>query len=537
MRCAPALVALMILLAAGASPWTSPCFAQWTDFAADPQHTGQSSDSPQSLSQILWQTPVDLDPQYTGGQLTANYGSPLVTADDTVIVPVKTGSNGGFELEGLSAATGAPLWTQTSNYVLPSHNDTPVYQPALTTSGLVYYAGAGGTIDYANANTGAVGGQIAFFGSNNYQANPVAFNAAIQIDTPLTTDSAGDVFFGFQSSGAALPGYPNGIPSGIARIAANGTATFVSAASAAGDFSINAPSINSAPALSPNGNTLYVAVTNGYSGTNSYLLALSSQTLATTSKVQLSDPVSGNAVVSGDSTASPTIGPDGSVYFGVLPNSNSTNNGRGWMLHFSADLSTTETPGAFGWDDTPSIVPASLVPQYTGSSKYLLMTNFNYTGEGAGNGVNELALLDPSATEIDPVSGQTVMKVVLSIADPTSDPAAGANADYQWDTNSAAVDLANDSAYITDTDGQLFSWNFADNSLSQDIALGSPTSQAFTPTVIGPNGTVFAIDDGTLYAVGVVPEPATLALLGLSAAGMLCGRPTRRRRRKLTAVN
>ena len=47
-------------------------------------------------------------------------------------------------------------------------------------------------------------------------------------------------------------------------------------------------------------------------------------------------------------------------------------NGRGWLLHFDATLATSKVPGSFGWDDTASIVPASMVPSYTGGSPYLL---------------------------------------------------------------------------------------------------------------------------------------------------------------------
>ena len=66
---------------------------------------------------------------------------------------------------------------------------------------------------------------------------------------------------------------------------------------------------------------------------------------------------------------------------------------------------TTKTPGAFGWDDTPSIVPASMVPSYHGSSTYLLMTKYNnYAGEG-GDGVNKIAILDPNAMTDRPGHG------------------------------------------------------------------------------------------------------------------------------------
>jgi hypothetical protein len=41
-----------------------------------------------------------------------------VTASNTVIVPVKTGASGGFELQARSRATGTLGWTLTSDYTV-----------------------------------------------------------------------------------------------------------------------------------------------------------------------------------------------------------------------------------------------------------------------------------------------------------------------------------------------------------------------------------------------------------------------------------
>ena len=47
-----------------------------------------------------------------------------------------------------------------------------------------------------------------------------------------------------------------------------------------------------------------------------------------------------------------------------------------------------------------------MVPSYAGTSTYLLMTKYNnYRGVGSGDGVNRLAIIDPHATQIDPISG------------------------------------------------------------------------------------------------------------------------------------
>src|SRR6185436_9018428 len=176
---------------------------------------------------------------------------------------------------------------------------------------------------------------------------------------------------------------------------------------------------NSAPALSNDGGTLYVVVKSGSTEYYGYLLGLDAVTLATKYKVLLKDPRNGqanNAGIRDSSTASPTVAPDGDVYFGIF--GNPSNGSRGFLLRFSGNLSVEKTPGGFGWDYTTAIVPASMAPLYTGSSSYLIFAKYNNYATGDGGGVNRIALLEPNAAQIDPHAsgnGLVEMREVLTV--------------------------------------------------------------------------------------------------------------------------
>jgi hypothetical protein len=479
----------------------------WGSYAGNPQHTALSAVPSQSLDQIAWQTPVDLDPQYSGSDLLIHYGSPLVTPADTVIVPVKTGATNGFEVRAFSGPTGTAEWTLTTDYILPPHDWTPSYSPVLTPGGRLYFAGAGGTVYYTDSPdspTATTGGQLAFYGISNY--THAGFDGSVYISTPITSDANGDIFFGFQVTGSN----PLNLQSGIARIGANGTGTWVSATAASGDSGLVEVPQNCAPALSNDGSTLYIAVSSGNFGRGD-LLALNSTTLATVGEVALKDPATGNnALITDDSTASPTVGSDGDVYYGVLENPFASNHDRGWLLHFSGNLTQTKIPGAFGWDDTASIVPASMVPSYKGTSSYLLMTKYNNYAEYGGAGQNKIAILDPNAMAADPVTGAGVMQEVETILGPTPDPQFDQTypgAVREWCINTAVVDPATDSVLANSEDGTLYRWDLANNTFSQKIVLTTGQGEAYTPTVIGADGTVYAINNAVLYAVQASTNP------------------------------
>jgi hypothetical protein len=493
-------------------------------YSHDPQHTCQSAYASQIPQAIRWQTPVDLAPVYSGGDLLTHYGSPLITNGNTVLVPVKTTSSGSFQLEGRSGANGTLMWTVKSDYTLPSHNWIPSWSPTLLPSDLkVVMPAAGGTV-LVRTNPNSVRGnliRVAFFGIANYNQNPSAFNSAIQICTPITSDSSGNLYFGYVSSGVSLPGYPNGIPSGLARISSAGAGTFASAASLAGDNNMTKVVTNCAPAVTSDGSSVYVGVDAGNFSTG-YLCKLNSSDLSRQASVFLRDPRNSAwpALMSDDGTASPTIGPDGQVYYGVLEYNLGSNHERGWMLHFSGDLSTTKTPGAFGWDDTASIVPASAVPQYSGTSTYLILTKYNNYANGGGDGHNKLAVLDPNATETDPITGATVMLEVITILGPTPDPFFGGGAVREWCINSAAIDAANKCAVVNSEDGHVYRWDFPSNSLSPAFPMAAATGEAYTPTLIGPDGAVYAINNAELYCCQASASPSPSFLNGLTPEGL-----------------
>jgi hypothetical protein len=55
---------------------------------------------------------------------------------------------------------------------------------------------------------------------------------------------------------------------------------------------------------------------------------------------------------------------------------------------------------------------------------------------------------------------------------------------------------------VTSEDGILHRWNLGTNTFSEKIRLANEIGEAYTPTVIGPDGAVYAINNTMLYAVG-----------------------------------
>jgi hypothetical protein len=482
-----------------------PPAVAWAGFAGNAQHTAVALNMPQPFHRVRWTAKVDLHPVLSGHELLIHYGAPMITAANTVLVPTRVSTKAGFRVVAYSGTSGARRWSLSTDYRPPaflarSGAFAPPLPAALTPAGTLAVAGAGGTI-LMRGNADAAAGpvhRIVFYGAAQWRAHPSAYNKAVHVTTPLTAGPDGSVYFGFTVTGPTSAH----LRSGVARIDANGHATWIAARAAAGSRAIARVAINCAPALSPDGTTLYLALTGPK---RSMLAGLSATTLRPRFRTLLKDPLTGRrAQLLSSSTASPTVGPDGDVFYGIEENPFGTHDARGWLLHYNATLTQGKVPGSFGWDNTVSVLPAGAVPGYHGTSPYLLVSKYNnYLGlPPQGDGRNRVAVLDPRASQKDPYTRVRVMKAVQTVLAPVHPPREPRRARYEWCINSAAVDLADDSVIVNNEDGTVYRWDLARNRLAEKFHLNRPRPEAYTPTLIGPDGTVYAINNATLYAIG-----------------------------------
>jgi hypothetical protein len=513
--CAPVLIQAQ-------TPW-------WGQYGRNAQHTAQVTTGVQAMNHVLWSKAIDLFPPYSGGDLFLHYGCPLVANGGTLVMTVRSGVGNTwspavntYQLEGHNPQTGAVLWTQTTDWIDPPHGWIPSCGSAIGPDNKLYTPGAGGTVYVRSSadSASATVSQICFYGLSTYQGNQSLYNSDVKICTPITVDASGNIFFGFY----VTAGSTTGLSCGIARISSTGAGTWVSATAASGNPGNNEVGTNCAPAISNDGASVYVAVkAQGHgSYSNPKLLQLDSTTLGTVHSAALAGPSGTFAYILDDGTSSPMVGPDGDVYYGTWY----SNIARGFMLHYSSDLQTAKTASAFGWDDTASCVPASCVPSYTGSSSYLILTKYNnYSDSGAdGDGLNQLALLDPNDTETYQVTygdhraapSYTTMKEILTVLGPT--PNANLPGVNEWCINTAAIDVLNKSAIVNSEDGHSYRWDFTTNTLTEANNLAPPTGEAYTPTITDSDGRAYAVNNAQLFAMWDGAVPSTLTFSSNSVA-------------------
>ena len=478
----------------------------WAGHGGNWSHTGISSVPSRKLDAILWSASIDINPRYSGNDLLTHYGEVCVTGSNVVITSVKQNLTDGFKIQAYKG-TGASLWSADTDYSLPSQSWIPSCSPTLVfTRGtfadpMVAYPMGGGRVAFRFTNSPTAPPVVhAFYGDANFAANSAPYLSNVKICTPLTTSLDGTIYFGFQVSG----GNPLNLTSGLGKIDKDGNGSWIPATSLSGDGAVNQIKINCAPGLDARCQNLYITTSTGSFG-RGFLARVNPTTFQVLSRVRLLDPRNGNdANIDDQGTSSPLIGPDGDVYQGVLV---SGNHSRGFLLHYSADLSQTKIPGAFGWDDTPTVVPSYMVGGYTGNSQYLLFCKYNnYAGAG-GTGQNRVAVVDPNVSDLESISNIQTMRVADSVLCPTPDGEfpGTPGAVREWCVNSAAIDVPKSCVIVSAEDGVLYRWNLQTHLLTESIRLtpAPGVGEAYTPTAIGPDGRIYAMSNATLFAIGI----------------------------------
>jgi hypothetical protein len=275
------------------------------------------------------------------------------------------------------------------------------------------------------------------------------------------------------------------------------------------------PGLNVAPAVAPDG-TIYTISRAHFNSRYTYLVALDSTLTPKWSAslrdrfndgcnvllppngtpggcregaiqgVDPSDNSAGAGRATDDSSSSPLIAPDGSIFYGAFTRYNYS---QGHLMHFSA-AGTYLGAYRFGWDITPAIFP-----RVTG---YSIVTKENHYPLGSYcDDTNHC----PSVRRATDPSGFFVTRLDESLAvewqvrNPNN---------QEWCVNGPAIDRAGVS-YINAEDGFLYAIG-PDGKIREAIMLTAALGQAYTPMAIDDSGRIYAEKAGRLFVVSSAPR-------------------------------
>jgi hypothetical protein len=437
----------------------------------------------------------------------------------------------------------------------------PVFHPVLV-GDYIYVPSAQGTVTKLRKSDGSVAATINPFAAGG--SAPVQ-NTDIFVAGPLSADKNGNIYYNAIKLSHAQPWDQDVVDSWLVKITPQDQASKVSfsvltpgspSATDACDVEFGAadlpwppspdavppaipcgsqrPGINVAPAIAPNG-TIYTVSRGHFVTRYSYLIAVNPNlTLkwAASLRGHLNDGcgvllpiggpggcrvgahfgvdpgtnVPGPGRVLDDSTASPTVAPDGSVVIGVFTRYNWV---QGHLMKFSA-AGQYQGAYAFGWDITPGI--------YSHGGTYSIVTKDNHYGD-VGSYCDDETFCPSDRTATHPGYPEAYFITQLS---PTM------SVEWQWqntNTLSCTRDANGNVSCVSDhpfgfefcvngmaiaSDGTIFANSEDGNmyailqggtvrdNLFQQLALGA----AYTPASIGGDGTIYSQNAGHLFVLG-----------------------------------
>ena len=191
------------------------------------------------------------------------------------------------------------------------------------------------------------------------------------------------------------------------------------------------------------------------------------------------------------SSSSPVVTPDGGVIYGAFNVYDFT---RGHMFRFDAN---GNFKGAyhFGWDSTPAIY------HHDGTYSIIIKDNHYDAGnycEPVGDPISDAVCVDAPKgpyyiTQLDPD-----MNIEWQFKNTSTD--ATHNNGFEWCINAPAVDQIGN-VYANSEDGNLYVIRQGGTSIA-NIFLNQAIGAAYTPLSLGPDGKIYTLNDGILFAVG-----------------------------------
>ena len=522
------------------------------------------------MADVVYDPFVAAERGEAGGSLLVHYQTPLSDGNDVFMMTksgaytgFRTWETQVWSMRKFQWEQGQLVarWTATSDWVpVPAGGPArfePVFHGALA-NGFVYLPGRGGTVLEVDRATGAVLRRLGLFGS---QLNPT-----IYVTSPITVSDDGILYYNTLALPATQPWAGDHNGAWLVRITPDGVATRVSYQTLVPDapppnaqctFEFSsaqlpwppspnavAPTIvcgsqragmNVAPAVGPDG-TIYTASRAHSNGRWGWLVAVNPDLTpkwatslrnrfndgcnvlippngspggcrsGATTGVDPADNQRGSGIMNDNSTASPVVAPDGSIYLGTWGR---YNHSQGHTMRFSA-AGEFLSAYPFGWDVTPAL--------WEHDGTFSLITKENrYVGVGSycGNPTHcppySRAPGDEEGYYITQLSPELEVEWTFRNTETLScrrqsDGSVDCVDDllhakgFEWCVNALAVD-ARGVVYINSEDGHLYAVNQG-GTLRDRIFLQLATGAAYTPLSLGADGKIYTQNAGHLFVVG-----------------------------------
>ncbi|MBI1747993.1 MAG: PQQ-like beta-propeller repeat protein [Acidobacteria bacterium] len=446
-------------------------FAQWPQWAHDPQHTSFLSDvTGQPVSAIRWSLDIDNTVPPEPRIIEIHYASPLIDATNTIYMTKKERTPDLVIHRKVMkiTSTGSILCNYESDYVPPPSAWEPVFHPVLV-NGNLYVPGARGVLHVVDtADCTRIDTLSPYEMPEDPTIRQQLLTTVFVAGAPML-DDAGNIFYTM----LVRAGAPLGLENQLVKISGeDGTISTVTVEELMGEPAF-LPALNAAVAVAPDG-TIYMGVRKPGIIPNGWLVAINADLTFKWKGSMSSDPAR-VAIINDLSSSCPVVGPDGRVFYGGV---NTNEQSAGYLYAFSP---SGEFLGSFdfGWDITPAIYPD---PDGDPTHYHLVQKYNRYLSRRY-----YMVSIDPNTMERE-CQWELVGR--------------------EWCINAPAIDK-DGAVYTNGEDGYLYRltgmYPAADGSCNPQmtrISLDRARDAAYTPLALGPDGTVYTLNNGRMFAVG-----------------------------------